>query len=52
MSGQQKQYRAGQRRPGGQPVLGKKPEGNASKRQGGKTHSVKSRSVNHNRGKR
>jgi hypothetical protein len=50
MSGQQKQYRTGQKRPGGQVVQGKQPQGTPSKTQGGKTHAVKNRNVNHSRG--
>ena len=50
MSGQQKQYRIGQKKPGGHVVKGKQPEGTPSKKQGGSTHAVKTRSVNHNRG--
>lgn len=50
MSGQQKQYRAGQKKPGGEVVKGKQPEGTPSKKQGGSTHAVKNRSINHNRG--
>ena len=52
MSGQQKQYRAGQKKPGGQVVPGQQPQGTPSKTQGGKTHAVKNRTVNHGRGQR
>ena len=52
MSGLQKQYRAGQRKPSGQVVAGKQPQGTPSKAQGGKIHAVKNRTVNHGRGQR
>lgn len=50
--GQQKQYRAGQKKPaaqGGGSVKSGTQQGTASKSQGGKTHSTKNRSVNHGR---
>lgn len=50
--GQQKQYRAGQKKPapqGGGVVKSSSQQGTNSKTQGGKTHAVKNRSVNHGR---
>jgi len=54
MTGNQtKQYRAGQKKPkGGGVVKSGVQQGTSSKTQGGKTHAVKNRSVNHGRGGR
>jgi hypothetical protein len=54
MTGKQtKQYRAGQKRSkGGGVVRSGLQQGATSKTQGGKTHAVKNRSVNHGRGGR
>ena len=48
--GQSKLYRLGQKQPGGKTVTGKPTQGIFSKSNSGKTHAVKGRSVNHNRG--
>jgi len=47
--GQQKLYRAGEKKPGGQVVKNGTQQGTNSKTQSGKTHAVKNRSVNHGR---
>lgn len=50
--GQNKLYRAGQKKSSGQgggTVKSGKQEGTPSKTQGGKTHATKNRSVNHGR---
>jgi|GEM_PF-5621670 len=50
MSKQSKLYKAGQKKPvGGGTVKSGTQQGRPSKTQGGKTHSVKNRSVNHGR---
>lgn len=47
---QQKQYRAGEKLPkGGGPVKSGTQQGQTSATQGGKTHAVKNRSINHGR---
>lgn len=47
---QQKLYRAGQKKSAGAGVVGKTTQqGVTSKKQTGKTHSVKNRTANHNR---
>ena len=52
MAGQQKQYRLGQKKPAnGGVVKGGSQQGKQSKGQGGKTHAVKNRTVNHGRGR-
>lgn len=52
MGNQQKQYRAGQKRPntqGGGVVKSGSQQGQSSKTQGGKVHATKNRAVNHGR---
>lgn len=46
---QSKLYRAGQKKPGGGTVKSGSQQGPTSSKQGGKTHAVKNRSVNHGR---
>jgi hypothetical protein len=49
---QGKQYRAGMKKPAGQgTVKSGSQQGKTSSTQGGKTHAVKNRSVNHGRNK-
>jgi hypothetical protein len=49
---QRKQYRAGMKQPdGGSTVKSGSQQGPSSGKQGGKTHAVKNRSVNHGRTK-
>jgi hypothetical protein len=49
--GQPKQYRTGQKKPGGAIVKSTTMQGVPSGKQGGKTHQVKNRSVSHGRNK-